>query len=167
MKPRPELALVTTFGLGHMRPASGTWGSIPPVVVAGLLVLAGATPAAHPVIYNGVLVAILVVFSGACVVLGDLAEARFNKKDPSEVVADETAGQCIALLLLPHATSSSPWKLVLMLSVAFLAFRFFDITKPPPARGLQSIRGGWGILLDDLIAGCMAFVVVQIVGFLA
>ncbi len=46
--------------------------------------------------------------------------------------------------------------------VAFLAFRFFDILKPPPARGLQRLGGGLGILIDDLIAGAMALVVVQL-----
>ena len=46
---------------------------------------------------------------------------------------------------------------------AFLAFRFFDILKPPPASNLESLKGGLGILVDDLVTGLMALVVVQVV----
>ena len=47
--------------------------------------------------------------------------------------------------------------------IAFAAFRLFDIAKPPPIRQVQKVRGGWGILIDDLVAGVLAAVVVQVV----
>jgi len=74
-------------------------------------------------------------------------------------VVDEVAGQLIALLPLP-LTRVGPWP-VLVIS-AFLLFRFFDIVKPYPARKLESLRGGWGIMTDDLVAGAYAAVIVGI-----
>jgi phosphatidylglycerophosphatase A len=159
---RLAFPLLTTFGLGHMRPASGTWGSLPPPALAWGLILLGLGPAEAPILYHAVLVAILLLFSWACVAWGDRAEARFGKKDPGQVVADETAGQCIALVALP-ATCETPLAAMVCCAVAFLAFRFFDISKLPPADRLQRLPGGWGILIDDLIAGVEALVVVQVV----
>lgn len=159
--------LLTTFGLGHMRPASGTWGSMPTVVIAGGLILAGAAPCGAglwpSVVYHGVLVLVLVVFSAACVIYGDGAEVHFGKKDPGSVVADETAGQAIPLMGLPAAATGELHHLVFTLLVAFVAFRACDIIKAWPARGMQRYPGGWGILVDDLVAGVQAAVVVQVV----
>ncbi|MCA9304204.1 MAG: phosphatidylglycerophosphatase A, partial [Phycisphaerales bacterium] len=84
--------MLTTGGLGHMKPASGTWGSMPPVVLAGLMILAGVGPSgANAWVYFLVLSVILVIYSGACIAYGVDAEAKW-KKDPGQVVADETAG---------------------------------------------------------------------------
>ena len=153
--------LITTFGLGHMKPASGTWGSLPPPVLSGVLIVLGQGPAANPWLYNGLLIATLLVFSAACILFGDHAEARFGKKDPGQVVADETAAQCIPLLFLP-AIAVLTWPVAAWtILIAFLSFRIFDIIKPWPARGIQKTPGGWGILLDDLVAGLYATVVVQ------
>ena len=163
---------VTVFGLGHLRPAPGTWGSLPPVIVAGAMVLLGLGPAESPVVYHAVLAAMLVVSSAACVVYGEWAESWYGKKDPGWVVADETAGQCIALVALPVAiptafTVAGIWPLAFALAVAFLSFRLFDIFKPPPANALQRLPGGWGVLVDDLFAGVYAFVATQMMCFLA
>jgi phosphatidylglycerophosphatase A len=106
-----------------------------------------------------VLLAVLVIFSVACVVQGDAAEARFLKKDPSQAVADETAGQCIPLLGVPLLYGSLGHAAA-VLSIAFVGFRLMDIIKPWPARGLQSAPSGWGILLDDLFAGVYALLIV-------
>jgi phosphatidylglycerophosphatase A len=162
--PHPRsLLLVTTFGLGHMRPASGTWGSLPPVVIAGALVLLGFGPHEQPIFYHTVLAAIFLVFGFACVRFGGVAEATFGKKDPGQVVADETCAQCIPLLFLPVPPTPTLLQLGSVLGVAFVAFRVMDIVKPWPARGLQKVEGGWGILIDDLFAGAYALVVVQVV----
>jgi len=159
--------LVTTFGLGLLRPAPGTWGSSPTVVVAGGMILLGLRPAgesAHAsLIYHGVLLAILLVFSAVCVAFGGAAEAHYGIKDPSPVVADETAGQAIALMGLSAAATETFNRTACTLAVAFVAFRLCDIAKAWPANGLQRHPGGWGILLDDLAAGVQAAVVVQVV----
>ncbi len=159
-------SLLTTFGLGHLRPAPGTWGSLPPVVLAGALLALGVSPAHCAVsglLYNLVLLGVLVVFSGACVRFGDAAEAAFGKKDPSHVVADETAGVCLPLLFLPPAAVATPGVAALTLVFAFLAFRVVDIVKPWPCHQVQDAGGGWGILLDDLLAGLIAMLCVQAV----
>lgn len=159
------LRLVTVFGLGFMRPASGTWGSMPPVFLAAALIALGYAPgtsSSNTLVYHAALSLVFVIFAGACVVQGDRAEARFGH-DPSEVVADEVAGQCIALAALPTAALATPMKTVFTLAAAFIAFRLLDIVKPWPARQLQRVPGGWGILLDDLFAGFYAMIVVQVV----
>jgi len=157
-----KLLWITTFGLGHMRPASGTWGSMPTVVLAGCLIFFGFGPGHSPIIYNAALIAWCVVFSIGCLVQGEAAEARFGKKDPSQAVADETAGQAIALLFLPAHVEVSLQTLILTLGGAFVAFRILDILKLWPARGLQRLPGGMGILIDDLIAGVQAMLLVQL-----
>lgn len=158
-----KLLWITTFGLGHMRPASGTWGSLPTVVLAGALIFSGFGPAQAPLVFNAALFAWCIIFSAGCLVQGAAAEAKFGKKDPSQAVADETAGQAIALLFLPAAIEQSASSACLVLLGAFIAFRIFDILKIWPARGLQKLPGGKGILIDDLVAGVQAMVVVQVI----
>lgn len=157
----PRLLWITTFGLGYMRPASGTWGSLPPVAVAFALWMAGFGPDKQPIAYSIVLGAIFVVFCAACVLQGRRAEAAWGK-DPSNAVADETAGQCLALVALPPAAFHSLGSTIATLAVAFVAFRVMDIIKPWPAYQLQKLPHGWGILVDDLFAGVYALGVVQV-----
>lgn len=153
---------LTTFGLGHLKPASGTWGSLPPVIVAGIVTAAGIETPAVRGIYDVLMVLIFVIFSWACIAWGTDAEARW-KKDPGQVVADETAGQCVTLLMIPTAMLGTTESAILTLLGAFLLFRAFDILKPWPAGAMQRVRGGWGILLDDWIAGLMAGIAIWIV----
>ncbi|MEE2680742.1 MAG: phosphatidylglycerophosphatase A [Planctomycetota bacterium] len=157
-----RLFFLTAGGLGFAPVASGTFGSLPPVVIAFILAMAG-----QPLWLISLAMMLLVVaFSLACIRFGAEAEQRFGRKDPGQVVADEVAGQSVALLLLPWAVSGEPgalWQNLILAVGAFLAFRFFDILKPPPASSLESLKGGLGILVDDLITGLMALVVVQIV----
>lgn len=68
--------------------------------------------------------------------------------DPSIVVIDEFVGIWISMLFLP--------KNAVVITIAFIAFRVFDIIKPPPARQLERIPNGWGIMLDDVVAGVYA-----------
>ena len=81
-----------------------------------------------------------------------------GSKDPQTVVADEVVGQWIALAGAPALT----WKYVL---AAFLLFRVFDILKPPPVRALERLPGGTGIVLDDVMAGIYASLVLLAVGW--
>lgn len=163
MRKDAGLAMVTVFGLGHLRPAPGTWGSMPPVALAGVLIALGLGPGGHPVVYNLVMAAVAVVFTLACAVKGDEAEAVFLRKDPSQVVADETAGQAVTLMFLPAAAVAGPGLAVFTLFYAFIAFRVMDILKPWPAFQIQKIPGGWGVVLDDLMAGVYALIVVQVI----
>lgn len=163
----PGRLLLTTFGLGRLRPAPGTWGSMPPVVVAaGMLAMGMGTSGPSSGgwwVYHGVLMLVLVVFSLACLVYGDAAEAHFNAKDPGSICADETAGVCLPLMFLPHASVMGFWRTATTLLGVFLLFRVLDIVKPWPARRLQAWPSGLGVLVDDLVVGLQALVIVQII----
>lgn len=159
---------LTSGGLGFLRPAPGTWGSLPPVALAGVLLLAGATPTA----LNLTLAAVLAVSSALCVLFGRYGESRFGRKDAAEVVIDETAGQCLPLMALPggaiHACSIAehgPVQATLyaggVCAGAFVLFRLADIIKPWPARSLERLPHGWGVLMDDLMAGVYAMLIMQ------
>lgn len=169
--PLPLLSsrLITTFGLGHLRPASGTWGSLPPVLWAAVLILiAGLTSLDTAVLwlYHITLWITFLAFSWSVIAGGDRAEAVFGH-DPKEVVADETAGQCLPLLLMPPVFFMGTWWMAALgLLLAFLFFRAADIAKPWPCNALQRIPAGWGILLDDLIAGLYAAAALWIVALI-
>lgn len=152
-KPDGNLKWVTVFGLGHIRPFPGTWGSLPPVVLAMLLLLA-MPDGAYATVMRLVMLLVAITFTLACVVLGDKAEPRFGRKDPSQVVADEVAGMALCLALMPVVDPG--WGRFGTLILAFIYFRALDIVKPWPAHGLQAKPGGWGVVLDDLAAGVLA-----------
>lgn len=80
---------------------------------------------------------------------------RIYGHDPSQVTIDELAGQWVALLFLPGG-----WLTILL---GFGAFRFFDILKPEPVNRAQELPGGWGVMVDDLLAGIYANLSVRIV----
>ncbi len=80
-------------------------------------------------------------------------EEMLGRKDPGVIVIDEVAGMMAAVLLLPRTPG--------VLFCAFLLFRLFDIWKPFPARESQALRGGFGIVVDDLIAGVYALVLIM------
>ncbi|MCE9619084.1 MAG: phosphatidylglycerophosphatase A [Planctomycetes bacterium] len=148
---------VTACGLGHMRPASGTWGSLPPVVLAGVLAFIGVS---QPV-WIITMVIVAAAASWMCVRWGTAAEQAIGRKDPSEVVIDEVAGQAVALAMVwdaalaPGGVGAFEHSIVVG-GTAFVLFRIFDIVKPWPIGGLQRFHGGTGIVLDDLAAGFAA-----------
>lgn len=157
----PRLVL-TMGGLGLLRPAPGTWGSLPPVVLAWMLAMV-VDPSQR---WTADVCIALLGLAGAigCIRFGEQGEELFGRKDPPQVVADETAGQAIPLLLLPWDLGGAAlgWN-ALLAGIAFASFRLFDILKPPPAGVIQRCKGGWGILADDLAAGIYALIVTQAV----
>jgi phosphatidylglycerophosphatase A len=141
------------LGAGFLRPAPGSWGSL----VAALAWLGGYRLAhlldvAAPVRELAVC-AVLAVSVGLCIRWGSWAVLRFGRADPSQFVLDEFAGQLVALLLLPAAEGRD---LLFMLAGQFLLFRLLDVVKPPPARWVERLPEGWGIVADDLVAGAYA-----------
>lgn len=159
--------LVTAGGLGRLRPASGTWGSTPPCILVFAMLMWGTSA---PWI-NLALLVTLVASCVICVVLGPWSETQFGGKDPSAVVIDEVAGMALSLLFVPlnPMETSHPWLAGgIIIGAAFLLFRIFDIVKSPPANVMQQFPAGWGILLDDLVAGLYANLILQVflrVGF--
>ncbi len=136
--------LGTVFFAGYFPFASGTVGSA--VALALYWVL--------PFTDNGT---IAISFALAGAFLGVPAASFLEQKhgdDPSIVVFDEAVGMWLALVYLPKI-----WWVALG---AFLLFRLFDIVKPQPAKYFDNMRGGAGIMMDDVIAGVYANIVMQI-----
>ena len=135
---KPSHLFATWFGIGLLRPAPGTWGSL-----AALLIWYFAE-FLHSSI--NIVLPIFILFSWlAC----SQASQDSQSKDHSSIVIDEVAGMLVALSFVAHEIIIYLW--------AFLLFRFFDIWKPWPVSWADNnVKGGLGILLDDLIAGLSA-----------
>lgn len=147
---RLVLLLGTGFGTGYARVAPGTFGS---AAAAVLVLLLGRTPLpAH-----WTLAALALGATLLCLRIGARAEALLGGKDPGAFVLDEFAGLFVATLTLGAA-----WPSVTEVAVAFFLFRLFDVAKPTPARQLQNLGGGAGIVLDDLAAGAYAWMGVAV-----
>ncbi len=133
--------LATLGPIGHLRPAPGTIGSLV-ALGTGYLIASFSL---------GVLVAGILVLS----ILGIFAAERYGqrtgKKDASEVIIDEVAGQWIPLVIIPLEIE---WYIA-----AFLLFRFFDISKIGPVGHAERFAGGVGVMADDLVAGILAALV--------
>lgn len=141
-------AVATVFGVGLLRPAPGTWGSL---VSVGLGVVIDRFLG-----FPGLAVATLMV-----TVLGFQACAAVcgPGDDPSEVVIDEVAGQWVALLFPSFAfwmRDFEGWMPYPGWVAAFLLFRLFDIWKPGPVGWADRRGDAAGVMLDDLIAGVFA-----------
>jgi phosphatidylglycerophosphatase A len=153
-----------------MWPASGTWGSLPPTLLFAGMAAMHASIGWHVAVQA----ALALAASVACIRHGHAAERVTGRKDPGVVVIDEVAGMSLTLvvtlpLLLVLDGQSGRWAQPLPMSLAlvlacgcFAWFRVMDVIKPPPARGLQSLPAGVGVLVDDLVvapyaaAACIA-----------
>jgi phosphatidylglycerophosphatase A len=87
------------------------------------------------------------------------AEKFFGQIDPRYVVIDEVTGQMLTFLVRPDAS----WKWVL---AGFVVFRIFDVAKPFPARRVERLGGGWGIMMDDVAASAYSMVALLLLGYL-
>jgi len=143
---RLRLALVTCGFLGLSPVAPGTFGTLGGVLIAWAL--AGTE---HFLLW------VLLAAGGVYLLgrsLGSWAEEYAGREDPGFFVLDEVVGYLITV-----AWVGGPSPLALLL--AFCAFRFFDVLKPPPVRNVERIGGGDGIMLDDVAAGVYGLVLVM------
>ena len=124
----------------------GTFGSL---VGIGLFLLLKWWP---------VLVAATVLITFIGIWAGSRTERILRLKDPGKVVVDEVAGQMIALVPVSLFALGNWW-----IIVSFILFRLFDIFKPYPARRFESLAGGLGIMMDDVVAGAYAALVVTLI----
>ncbi len=149
------------FGTGFLPIAPGTWGSAAAVLIwlAGAAILERAGCGGWYIV-AATAVAIALA-SAICVGFGEYAIALWKRKDPSQVVIDEFAGQWVSLL--PVAFLPAGRMQILVAGVAFVCFRVFDVIKPPPARQAESLPAGIGILTDDLMAGVYAAIATRLV----
>jgi phosphatidylglycerophosphatase A len=133
-------AIASLAGIGHLRPGPGTWGSLAALAPgAGLLALAGPW---------AVLAAALALWALGWVAIRALPEET-QRSDAGWVVIDEAAGQMLALAGLAAVSLAG-------LIAAFLLFRLFDIAKPWPVSWADRRNDAAGIMLDDIIAGALA-----------
>jgi phosphatidylglycerophosphatase A len=161
---------IATCGVGYLPIAPGTWGSLAGVGI--YLLLQSSTLRLVQVLFPPnsfvrfmpwpIFIAAELVVITVIVLVGIWAGSRTEKlsgrKDPGKVVIDEVAGQLIALLpLVPRFDAG--WMSILC---AFLLFRLFDIVKPYPARRLEGLESGLGIMADDVVAGAYAAVATSI-----
>jgi phosphatidylglycerophosphatase A len=140
------LLFATWFGAGFIPYAPGTWGSL-----AALPFAAGA----YSLGFVFSCLALLIIFFFSIPVSGQ-ASRIMKVEDPSPVVIDEVAGIFVTMFLIPVSWST--------LAAGFVLFRIFDIIKPFPV-GLidKKIKGGAGIVLDDIMAGVYANVCLRII----
>lgn len=143
----PAMAVATLGGIGRIRPAPGTWGSLA-AMPAMLLGPAGAA-----------ILACLVGVLGWVAVRSVLADRPAD--DPGWIVVDEAAGMLVALAALP---AGAGWVGAV---AAFLLFRAFDILKPWPVSWADGLHGATGVMLDDILAGAIAAALLLLVGAIA
>ncbi len=148
--------LVTGLGTGYLPIAPGTWGS---AVVGVIFVVVALLTGDSPYILPAVLLGIAILSSVVCIALGPFTEETFGRKDPGACTIDEWAGQAVTYLGATFCCSSLV-RILVAGGLGFVVFRVFDILKPPPARAMESLKHGWGVLCDDLVAGVYSYVVV-------
>jgi undecaprenyl-diphosphatase len=141
--------LVSCFGLGWLPVAPGTLGSLPPALLFALMCYFNSSSATISII----MAVLALAGSVVCIKFAPAIVAATNETDPREVIADEFSGQAVTFLFIAAVPVSNIWVTGLL---GFLLFRFFDILKPWPIRKFEKLPKGWGILLDDLIAGVYA-----------
>ena len=135
--------MASVFGAGYSPVASGTVGSLVTAVAIWLLPLT--------LLRTAVALAVVTLLG---IWAGGRVERVLGRKDPGVIVIDEVAGMTLAVA--PFTPTLA------VLAVGFVLFRVFDVTKPFPARASQHAAGGIGIMVDDLIAGLYALIVIVI-----
>ncbi|MBF0554638.1 MAG: phosphatidylglycerophosphatase A [Nitrospirae bacterium] len=135
--------IATVWFVGYAPVASGTFGTL-----AALIFFVALWPSDFT----------LFVITVAVVVVGTVAahaaEGYFNEKDSHRIVIDEVAGFFVSILYVPKG--------FVVLTLAFFLFRAFDIIKPPPVNYMERIKGGLGVMLDDVAAGIYVNIILQI-----
>ncbi len=143
----------SVFYIGFLPKFPGTWGSL-----AALPLIYLASAYIHP-LFGPLL---LVVLFSLTTLLAAYGMEKAYGPDPAQCVSDEFAGQAVVFMFIPIYTS---WEYNLLVFITgFVLFRFFDILKPLGIGAIQNTEGGWGVLLDDILAGmyaqmCLLFII--------
>ena len=140
--------LFTLFGIGKL-PASGTFGSIFTLLIYFIL----------QKYFNNLTIIILLIFVTLySLIFLNKTIKNFKQKDPKEIVIDEYIGQMIPLIACGNN--------IYLILVAFISFRFFDITKIYPANIFdKKIEGPLGVIGDDIIAGIYSLMIIFIIKY--
>jgi phosphatidylglycerophosphatase A len=132
------------FYTGYIPFASGTFGSLAALFIYYI-------PGFEKTF---ILIPAIIIFIFYGIYVGSKFEKLYGK-DPAQCTIDEVVGMWITLLFLP--------KKIIFSLIAFLIWRVFDIIKPYPARQLESLNGGLGIMSDDIVAGIYSLIVVRLI----
>ncbi|MCZ6469577.1 MAG: phosphatidylglycerophosphatase A [Candidatus Dadabacteria bacterium] len=138
--------IATVFYVGLIPIAPGTFGTIAAIPLFYAL---SFTPL---YLYLAITVLIILISVWA----SGVAEEIFGRTDPGEVVADEVCGYLVTMILVPVTLGN--------IFFGFLLFRLFDIAKPYPIRKFERLPGGWGIVMDDVMAGVYSCITLHILG---
>ncbi|MGE0132631.1 MAG: phosphatidylglycerophosphatase A [Blastocatellales bacterium] len=156
--------IATGFGAGFIPFGPGTWGS-----VVGLLITYGliAVFGSDVLLLQNSLIAAGIVSAALGIWASHRAEKVFDRKDASQIVIDEVCGQIISFVFIaPYlAGLGASWRWWMI--AGFALFRAFDIFKPYPINKLQDLSGGFGVMMDDVLAGIYAAVILSLLLMLA
>jgi phosphatidylglycerophosphatase A len=148
LRERAVLFLATGFFIGHIPLAPGTFGTLIGLPICFLLSR----------LHTGLVVLWVALFIGFAIGVAAAAEKIFEKKDAAPIVIDEIAGLLVVFIGLPFNLYTAV--------CGFIIFRFFDIFKPFPIRWLdRNVRGGSGIVLDDVVAGIYSHLIMRLAIF--
>lgn len=152
MKNNPLAGVIATwFGCGYAPKAPGTAGALGALPFAWFWLMGTGGPPAWMLVP-------VVLLTGPAIWAADRVAKDHGLKDPQIVVVDEVLGVWIAIA----GGTVLNWKSI---ALAFVLFRLFDITKPPPVRWFEGLAGGVGIVADDLMAGVYAALVLFVAGW--
>lgn len=139
-----HLLIATFFGSGFLPAIPGTWGSLVTAILIWFL----------PSLPWGIEILLLVLIFFIGVWSSTQVERISQSTDPGYIVIDEFIGMALVLMTIP--------KSFVLYLFAFLLFRIFDIVKPTPVKQLQELPEGWGVMIDDIVAGIYAIIVLQL-----
>ncbi len=145
--------IATSFGFGYAPVAPGTFGAIFGCLIIAILFLITDSPIFISTDPNIILISAILFFT----LLGIWATNTLEKEwghDPGKIVMDETVGIWISCLFIPLTWTH--------LIAAFILFRFFDILKPLGIKYFEKLKGGYGVMFDDVVAGIYANIVLQL-----
>lgn len=142
----------STLGpIGYIPYFPGTWGALTATILAPFVFLPLS-------LFSRILILLLIFFAGA--ITSNLSEQHFKKKDPSAVIIDELGGQFLTFIALIQVN-------IFLLLAGFIIFRIFDIVKPWPVnKSEQWLPKGFGIMLDDYVAGICGAIVLAFINYL-
>lgn len=139
--------IASIFGIGYIRKGGGTVAAAFAVLLWWLLFHNYGTQFAWQLV-------LAVAVTALGIWAGNKVEPYWGK-DSYRVVIDEVAGMFVSVLFIPI-----DWKWLL---AGFVLFRFFDIAKPLYIRRMEAFKGGWGVMLDDVLAGIYANIILQVI----
>jgi len=141
--------LATGFGVGYSPIAPGTLGTL--IAIPVYYFLSNISSPLYEITLIG--------FFFLSVWISENAEIFLGKKDDQRIVIDEIMGFLVTMLWVP--------KTAILMVIGFFLFRFFDILKPFPIRHLEKkLKGGYGVVLDDVMAGVYANIALQVIGLI-